>query len=212
MDQEKLRPEIQNLFRDFYFLPDISEKVLVGKLNEFLINDVQKIVDECKKIKNNEMAFLKAHINDSDFSYQISLPHKSFEESYLFPFINFLGEYYLVKARDINYKEVYRKVFIKKYNGHFDGYDIWINFCNLGDKNSWHAHGGTLTGIIYIDNDIGVATQFEEFEIIGKRGDVVIFPSSLLHNVEPQIDNYERTTISFNLLWSDDEKFKNLKI
>jgi hypothetical protein len=212
MNQELIRKDIENLFQDFYFLPNITSQVMVGKLNEFLLKDTLHIIEKCKIIKTSPMSFLKAHINDSDFSYQLSLPHKEFEESYLFPFLNFLGEYYLYKSKNLEYEDVYRQVFIKKYNGHFDGYDIWANFSYKGDKNSWHAHGATLSGIIYIENDIEAATQFEEFELIGKKGDVVIFPSELLHNVEPQEVDYERITISFNLLWTQDEKYTQWKL
>jgi hypothetical protein len=83
-------------------------------------------------------------------------------------------------------------------------YDIWINYCNLGDENKQHIHLDSIfAGILFVEND-NEPTYFENGEvIIGNKGDFVIFPSSLLHWTEPQKSEKERITISFNFVAVD---------
>ena len=46
-----------------------------------------------------------------------------------------------------------RNYFIKKWDGHFDGYDVWINYSYKGNYNPPHAHSGAISGIIYLQNN-----------------------------------------------------------
>jgi len=57
-----------------------------------------------------------------------------------------------------------------------------------------------LSGVIYIQNDFQIPTKFiTEIEHKGTSGDIVIFPSDLLHEVEELKETQERITVAFNL-------------
>jgi hypothetical protein len=93
---------------------------------------------------------------------------------------------------------------IRKWDGHFDGYDIWTNFAYKGDDNPTHNHAGLLSGVIYYKNH-GHPTVFDEhgcgYE--GLDGTMVMFPAGTWHHVEPQTTNKERITLAFNIVKND---------
>lgn len=194
--------KIQKLFENFKFVP-IKETVLIGRLPQELIVELDIFVDECRKIKDNTLSFLKKHHNRGNNTYQVSVPPRLLEDSFLFPYLNYLGEYYLSKELKLEFQELFRKVCLRRHYGHFDNYDFWINFCNKESINEKHSHGGTLSGVIYYSNNSEERTCFEEFEVIGQKGDILIFPSHLIHWVNQQNVEEERITFSFNLVYDD---------
>ena len=90
---------------------------------------------------------------------------------------------------------------MRKWDGHFDGYDIWTNFAYKGDDNPTHNHAGLLSGVIYYKNH-GHPTHFDEYggSYEGKDGTMVMFPASVLHHVEEQTVDKERITLAFNIV------------
>ena len=90
---------------------------------------------------------------------------------------------------------------IRKWEGHFDGYDIWTNFAYKGDDNPRHNHAGLLSGVIYYKNH-NHPTIFDQYGCAyeGLDGTMVMFPASVLHHVEPQTVNKERITLAFNIV------------
>ena len=98
----------------------------------------------------------------------------------------------------------HREFKLRKWDGHFDGYDIWTNFAYKGDDNPTHHHGGLLSGVIYYKNH-GHPTIFDEYgcAYTGEDGTMVMFPASTLHHVEPQAVNKERITLAFNIIEND---------
>ena len=95
---------------------------------------------------------------------------------------------------------------LRKWDGHFDAYDIWTNFAYKGDDNPSHNHSGLLSGVIYYKNH-GHPTIFDRYRCgyEGKDGTMVMFPSTLAHHVEPQTTNKERITLAFNISHVNDD-------
>jgi uncharacterized protein (TIGR02466 family) len=103
--------------------------------------------------------------------------------------------------------------------------DVIVNFhnswANINDSGAWnkpHLHNGCFySGVMYIDAD-GTEGDFsaidtnhkvvgtfpntprivESWKVSPKTGDVYLFPSGLMHMVEPNYTNKERYSISFN--------------
>ena len=92
-----------------------------------------------------------------------------------------------------------RKVGIRQYTGHYDGYDFWFNFSEICDVNPPHRHAGSLSSVIYISNTQDLPTIFDGgFEYNGISKEMLIFPSHLQHQVAENTIG-ERITASFNL-------------
>jgi hypothetical protein len=191
---------IDKLFENFNFINNSNPLIMGGRLPTALFDELSKLVDECREIKNHELACLKQHFNIGMNSYQVSIPSPSVENSFMFPFLNYLGEMYTIKQHSVPHHTVFRKFRLRKHQGHYDGYDLWVNFCNEGDKNDLHSHSGALSGVIYFDNPDYVPTFFENgIQCAGDQGDILIFPSSLKHYVNKLETKKERITLSFNL-------------
>ena len=196
-----MNENIKNLFKEFITVPT-KELVMIGRLPVEIISELEIFTESARKIKDNRLSFLKEHHNIGQNAFQVSVEKELIDRSYLFPYINYLGEFYLQKAIGSDSDEFFRRVLLREHKGHFDGYDFWINFCNKNSLNQKHNHSGTLSGIIYYKNDIEKKTCFENFEVVGQTGDIIIFPSYLEHWVEEQQEDYERITFSFNLIWN----------
>ena len=89
----------------------------------------------------------------------------------------------------------------------------WFNINTKGDSNRPHQHGfGGLSGVLFITDAPGLVlhdpsmvsagglpyTQ-EMYKIDGKAGEVVVFPSTILHWVEPSKSEDPRITYAFNI-------------
>lgn len=114
--------------------------------------------------------------------------------------------------------------------------DFHNSWANINDKGAWnkpHLHNGCFySGVMYIDAD-GTEGDFsaidtnhkvvgtfpntpriiESWKVSPKTGDVYLFPSGLMHMVEPNYTNKERYSISFNfdVAINSDEFRENIK-
>jgi len=87
--------------------------------------------------------------------------------------------------------------------------DMWYQrYCYVGDKHGWHVHGGSFTGVYYLkyDNERPTATQLiqpygqdKRIMLIVEEGDVIIFPSYMIHKSPPLVRDDEKIIISFNI-------------
>ena len=166
-----------------------------------IIKEISLWVKECKKIKNHPLAELKAHENTGYLSmdgqkhnsYQCSVPTHLIENSFWLAYtLRICASYCGGDHR--NYK-------IRKWEGHFDGLDVWANFAYRGNDNPIHNHAGHLSGVIYHKND-NHPTVFPEYntQYEGKNGTMILFPSNTLHYVDQKQTNGERITIAFNVI------------
>ena len=180
--------------------------VMVIKIPPQIQKEIDGWVNESKKFKNSPLAALKAHENvgylamdgKKHNSYQCSISPHLIEESFWMAWVLRLTTKYWGMGKHNRYFS------IRKWDGHFDGYDIWTNFAYKGDDNPTHNHAGFLSGVIYYKNHKH-PTIFDEYGCAyeGLDGTMVMFPSQVLHHVEPQIVNKERITVAFNIVGGD---------
>ena len=183
--------------------PGSSCPVMVAKIPPQIQKELDVWVNESKKFKNSPLADLKAHENvgylsadgKKHNSYQCSISPHLIEQSFWMAWVLRLSQRYWGAGQN------HRDFKLRKWDGHFDGYDIWTNFAYKGDDNPTHAHAGFLSGVIYYKNH-NHPTIFDQYNCAyaGEDGTMVLFPSQVFHHVEPQTANKERITLAFNIV------------
>ena len=186
--------------------PGTTCPVMVTKIPKQIHREIDGWINESKKFKNNPLAELKAHENigylsadgKKHNSYQCSISPHLIEKSFWLAWVLRLSTKYWGGGKH------HRQFKLRKWDGHFDGYDIWTNFAYKGDDNPPHNHAGYLSGVIYYKNHKH-PTIFDEYGLAyeGLDGSMVIFPSQVRHHVEPQTVNKERITLAFNIVEND---------
>tara|TARA_R100001132_G_C3237716_1_gene69741 strand:+ start:61 stop:654 length:594 start_codon:yes stop_codon:yes gene_type:complete len=84
--------------------------------------------------------------------------------------------------------------------------NLWFQQYNKNGKHGWHIHGDNYTGVYYVKFSEKAArtelidpfSQDKKIIINAKEGDIVIFPSYVIHRAVEQQDNSEKIIISFN--------------
>ena len=197
---------MEDLLHMHNLAPGTTCPVMVAKIPKQIQKELDVWVNESKKLKNSPLAALKAHENvgylsadgKKHNSYQCSISPHLVDQSFWPAWVLRLSAKYWGMGKDNRYFK------LRKWNGHFDGYDIWTNFAYKGDDNPTHNHAGFLSGVIYYKNH-DHPTIFDEHGLAyaGEDTTMVMFPASTLHHVEPQTVNKERITLAFNIIEND---------
>ena len=108
---------------------------------------------------------------------------------------------------------------IEKNTAHIDLHNSWANINYPGAWNAPHLHNGCFySGVFFIhadgdegdfraiDTDHKIVSNFpasqqriwESMPIAPKTGDLYLFPSGLMHMVEPNLTDKDRYSVSFN--------------
>ena len=180
--------------------------VMLAKIPDQIMKELDVWVQESIKFKNSSLAELKAHENvgylsmdgKKHNSYQCSIsPHLIDQSFWLAWVLRLTAKYWGMGKSSRDFK-------MRKWDGHFDGYDIWTNFAYKGDDNPQHNHAGLLSGVIYYKN-YDHPTIFDEYNVgyEGNDGTMILFPSQVLHHVKPQVVDTERITLAFNIVKND---------
>ena len=158
-----------------------------------IVKEVRAWKKACDEIKNSPLAHLKAHDNEGTRTnhYQTSVPISLIEPSYWLPFT--------LRLCAQLYGGSHRNYYLRKNEGHFDGYDLWINYSYKGNSNPEHWHLGCLSGVIFLKNKDETIFTKSNVKVVGKPGEMLLFPSDTMHMVKPQKKNYERITFAFNI-------------
>lgn len=200
----------ENYFSDFQFLND---KILYGKIPEEIMNECDHFTEYCRKYKDNKLSNLLYLNNVGKNNYQIFIPFNLIDESFTLPYLFLLGNHYVQsnQKESLPFSSVKLRKCLTDYYGIV--YDIWLNYCHKGNTNEIHHHGGKLSGIIFVENDDQPTFFYDkklnendlslDYEFIGKRGDIVLFPAWYSHEVQQKQTEKERITISFNLDFKD---------
>tara|TARA_A100001201_G_C3995841_1_gene173029 strand:+ start:59 stop:640 length:582 start_codon:yes stop_codon:yes gene_type:complete len=173
--------------------------VMIVKIPDLIMKEIDIWVDECKKIKEHPLAELKnlrEEALENDY-FRINVPESLVKESFWLPWIlKLCSEYVGNNATNRDFKLI------------TDDWGVWTNFYQRGNRLSIHDHDGDLSGVIYYKNH-DHPTFFDEYDIgyEGIDGTMVLFPSDTLHQVKEQLSDEERITISFNIL--QNPKLKN---
>ena len=91
------------------------------------------------------------------------------------------------------------------YNA-FTLYDLWFQQYQRLNRHGWHVHGCTYTGVYYLELPkkapyTELIDPFHNNKIIVKvkEGDLIIFPSGVIHQAPTVKANIQKTIVSFNL-------------
>ena len=124
----------------------IDKEIIYTKLPKEIFNEVKFWKKSCDKIKNHPLSKLKLHDNGGTKTnnYQVSVPSLLVVNSYWLAFV--------IRLCSIITNENHRNFFIRKWNGHFDNYDLWINYSCKNNSNESHNHNGFFSGVIYFCN------------------------------------------------------------
>lgn len=98
--------------------------------------------------------------------------------------------------------------------------NLWFQQYNKNGKHGWHIHGDNYTGVYYVKFSKKAArtelidpfSQGKKIIINAKEGDIVIFPSYVIHRAAKQKDNSEKIIISFNFNFNFIEPYLFKKI
>ena len=88
---------------------------------------------------------------------------------------------------------------------------IWFQEYLKNGTHGWHSHGNNYTGVYYVNfNKDCAKTQlidpFNQNKIINVKaneGDIVLFPSYVIHRSDIQKSDFKKTIISFNIEFID---------
>ena len=177
--------------------------IMGGIIPSLIMDEITEWVDESRRIKNSPLAELKAHENvgyrgeEKHNSYQCSVSPYLIEKSFWLAWVLRLVAKYSENKNNRGYK-------LRKWDGHFDGYDIWTNFSYKGDDNPSHNHAGYISGVIYYKNH-NHPTIFDDYDFSypGMDGTMLLFPSDTWHHVESQTEDKERITLAFNIIQNE---------
>lgn len=193
---------LEEIFNDITLIGQTPNLIISTQLPDKIYQEVLSWIEPCRAIKDDEYGELLNHVNvgTNHNSYQTAIPRKFIDNTFFFGYILNFGKVFL-KAANLPGKDDHRSIHLRSYPGHYDGYDIWMNFTYKGDDNPLHNHAGSLSGIIYVKDSDGQPTNFPALNYVhdGKEGEILLFPSHLQHSVDIKETDSERITVSFNL-------------
>ena len=160
---------------------EYTDKILKFKIDDHNQHK-QQILKECRKSKFYSMSSdINQRIKTTDFSENQGENHYPyFLKNILFPCS----------------KQILRAYDSKKMGM----INIWFQEYIPGNFHDWHTHGSSnLSGIYYINlSHKDMATQFKVLNVDIEEGNMIIFPSHLLHK-SPVFKEGTKTIISFNI-------------
>lgn len=107
------------------------------------------------------------------------------------------------------------------YHGHHIN-ELWFQQYKNSSGHGWHIHSSNFTNVYYLQFPEGspktqIISPWDQKTIIEldvKEGDIVTFPSFVIHRGPPNISDQTKTIISWNLdVWYPDSQYgKNLVV
>jgi len=161
------------------------------------------IFKEHKQIKDNLISLIKETNSDTlkiNNDYFNDLIHrldwdksKDVKRKWVKYLIPYLQKYFNEIANKLGYLEV-------------DIKNLWFQQYNIYGKHGWHTHAENYTGVYYLKFSknsaktelINPFSQDKKIIINAKEGNIVIFPSYVIHRATEQLENTEKIIISFN--------------
>ena len=197
---------LEEIFDDVTLIGETPNLIMKVQLPDKIFDEVKSWIEPCRAIKDDEYAELLNHRNvgTGHNSYQTGIPKKYIDNSFFLGYVIHFGELYL-RTTNSQYKDMngsyYRKIMMRDNVGHYDGYDIWMNFTYKGDDNPIHNHAGNFSSIIYVKDEDSQPTIFPSINYVHtpKEGEMLLFPSHLQHEVNVKQTESERISISYNL-------------
>ena len=185
--------EINNLFNNFKCINNIFR----GTVPAQVFNELVSMSEFCRIYKDSELSALRNIGNTCTSIHQYYIPFAQVNQSFTLPYINLCAQKF-ISIIDSGFNKTLA-VLLKNTDQNILTYDMWVNYYSCGDVIHPHYHDNcVVAGIVFIKNS-SEATYFEnQEEIMGKPGDIILFPSTLQHWTKIQNSQLERVTISFN--------------
>ena len=116
-------------------------------------------------------------------------------------------EYFNVLHKFISECGFYEKLLEVYYVDGFGVSQGWYQQYNTGDTHGWHIHPKTNISAVYCLEleDSNDSTEFMNYDKGGifktesKEGDIIVFPSYIMHRAPVVKSNTRKTTINFNI-------------
>jgi ectoine hydroxylase-related dioxygenase (phytanoyl-CoA dioxygenase family) len=99
--------------------------------------------------------------------------------------------------------------------------EIWFQQYLNGSEHGWHCHSGNFTNVYYLELPEGTPktqlvnpyNQKDIIEVDVKEGDLLAFPSYVLHKAPKNLSDKRKTIISYNIdiVYSDEIYGKNIE-
>ena len=109
-----------------------------------------------------------------------------------------LHEHFLTCADELNYQGVEVK-------------GMWYQHYRKNSVHNWHIHGENYTGVYYLElpDDTPKTELIDQHDkkitVQANEGDIIIFPSFIIHRGPKVLNDSRKTIISFNLEFEDIE-------
>ena len=92
----------------------------------------------------------------------------------------------------------------------YDGYtlhDLWFQQYYKNSGHGWHTHSANFTNVYYLElppstprtKIINPYNQTDIIEVEVEEGDILAFPSFVIHKAPPNISDQRKTIISYNI-------------
>jgi len=174
---KKIKINTTGILKPFKYHSDIKEELL-----QHIGNAYSDSVNAKDEYYNDEISRL-------DWS-----KHLDYDRDWLKFIVPKLYEHFKECAIDLNYKD-----------SHIKG--IWYQQYVKNNIHGWHIHGENYTGVYYLElpDDAPRTELIDQYNIKrkitvdAKEGDIVIFPSFIIHRAPKMQSDTRKTIISFNL-------------
>ena len=91
------------------------------------------------------------------------------------------------------------------YDG-FTIHELWFQQYNTGSEHGWHTHSSNFTNVYYLEMPLSspktqIVNAFNQTDIIEldvSEGDIVVFPSFVVHKAPKNSSTERKTIISYN--------------
>lgn len=91
----------------------------------------------------------------------------------------------------------------------YDGYtlhELWFQQYNINSGHGWHTHSSNFTNVYYLEmldgspktKIVNPYNQTDIIEVQVEEGDILVFPSFVIHKAPPNLINQQKTIISYN--------------
>lgn len=192
--------EVADLFKDFQLIN--GTPIMKGNVPFKIMEELQTTANICEDIRDGELSFLlRKRTPVSNNYFEMVVPKKYIQDSLTYAFLRYAAALFNIKLNNPN---VYEQFDLRKDDGKLDAYDFWINFYKSGNHIEPHDHGGDFSGIIYFTDNFLDATTFNiddnYYSHFGKKGEILIFPSTLPHWTDPLKSTEQKISFSFNLI------------
>lgn len=124
--------------------------------------------------------------NEKGYYYDFNLPnaprtYKKLMDNILYPYAADLGEEYGLKFAGFNHS-------------------YWFQQYMQGSDFGWHQHDGHWAVVYYLElPEISEGTEFLNYDILVEEGDIIFFPTFLVHRSPSITSNQRKTIIATNI-------------